>query len=90
MVENVQVCTDSTQQLGLTEQNRPKQDMYRYQKEDTKWKKKSILCLDSTAVKGLFTPEFKMTENIYWGISSKHGGFQMAEWLDKSLSHASI
>ena len=61
------------------EQNRPKQDMYRYQKEDTNRKKKFILSLDSTAVKGLFTPEFKMTENIYWGISSKHGGFQMAE-----------
>ena len=61
MVENVQVCTDSTQQLGLTEQNRPKQDMYRYQKEDTNRKKKFIFSLDSTAVKSLFTPEFKMT-----------------------------
>ena len=74
MVENVHSLHRFNTTVGInrTEQNRPKQDMYRYQKEDTNRKKKFIFSLDSTAVKGLFTPEFNILGNFFktWWVSN--------------------
>ena len=61
MVENVHSLHRFNTTVGINRTDQNRTCVHRYQKEDTNRKKKFILSLDSTAVKGLFTPEFKMT-----------------------------